>query len=145
MLRVVLDTNVLVSAYLVAQGAPAQLRQAFRQGVFALVVTDAVLAEYRRVLNYERIARRHGLSPAEVDREVDELRQIALVIEEWAAVDAVTADPDDNVFLACVLAGQAPFLVSGDPHLLRLGSYRGVRILTPAAFLLLLRAEGWLS
>jgi uncharacterized protein len=145
MLRVVLDTNVLVSAYLVAQGAPAQLLQAFRQGVFALVVTDAVLAEYRRVLNYERIARRHGLSPAEVDREIGELRQIALVIHVWAAVDVVTADPDDNVFLACTLAGQAPFLVSGDPHLLRLGSYRGVRILTPAAFLLLLRAEGWLS
>jgi putative PIN family toxin of toxin-antitoxin system len=145
MLRVVLDTNVLVSAYLVAQGAPAQLRQAFRQGVFALVVTDAVLAEYRRVLNYERIARRHGLSPAEVDREIGELRQIALGIQVWAAVDVVTADPEDNVFLACALAGQAPFLVSGDPHLLRLGSYRGVRILTPAAFLLLLRAEGWLS
>ena len=109
------------------------------------MVTDAVLAEYRRVLNYDRIARRHGLTPEEVDRELEELRQFALVIEEWVEVDVVTEDPDDNVLLACAMAGQASFLVSGDPHLLRLGSYQGVRVLTPAACLLLLREEGRLT
>src|SRR5579862_1234731 len=88
MLRVLLDTNVLVSAFLVPLGAPARLRQAFRQGVFALVVTDAVLAEYRRVLNYERIARRHGLSPEEVDRELEALRQVAVIIEGCCATRA---------------------------------------------------------
>lgn len=109
------------------------------------MVTDAVLAEYRRVLTYDRIARRHGLTPEEVDRELDELRRFAVFLEDWAAVEVVTEDPDDNAILACALAGQAPFLVSGDPHLLRLGSYQGVRVLTPAAFLLLLREEGRLT
>ncbi len=53
-------------------------------------------------------------------------------------IPIICADPDDDKFLACAVAGEADVIVSGDSHLLTLGSHAGIPILTPAAFLALL-------
>jgi predicted nucleic acid-binding protein len=57
------------------------------------------------------------------------------LIRPDADIDAVARDPDDNMFLECTVDGEAQYLVSGDDHLRDLGSFRDVRILSPAAFL----------
>jgi putative PIN family toxin of toxin-antitoxin system len=123
--RVVLDTNVYVSAYGFG-GAPARLLRVAIIGDFALVASPALLAEVARVL----------ADKLEFDRErVDEVvRQIARIAElvRPSARLAVLADEPDNRVLECAVVGEADTVVSGDRHLLELGEHAGIRIITVA-------------
>jgi putative PIN family toxin of toxin-antitoxin system len=109
---------------------------------FDLVVSPALLTEYERVLNYERLRRRHGLSPEQVAREIAGLRDAAILVVPTEVPAVIADDPDDDHVLACAVAGEADYIVSGDRHLLSLGEYRGIRILSLAAFLALLETNG---
>jgi putative PIN family toxin of toxin-antitoxin system len=139
--RVVLDTNIIVSAFLVALGTPARIVAAWRRGVFELVVSPALLAEYEEVLNYDRLRRRHRMTPEQIALEVQDIESLAIVVEPDAVPSVIEADPDDDEVLACALAGEAEYIVSGDPHLLDLREYQGIRILSPAAFASFLDAQ----
>ncbi|HEX8228447.1 MAG TPA: putative toxin-antitoxin system toxin component, PIN family, partial [Chloroflexia bacterium] len=59
----------------------------------------------------------------------------AIFVHPTVPIDAIASDPDDNKFLECAVAGGADYIVSGDKHLLSLGEYEGIRILSPADFL----------
>lgn len=136
-MRVVLDTNVLVSRFLSPSGPPAQVFDLWEKQTFQLVVSDPILQEYRRVLLYKDIAERHGLSDEEVGELIEAMKYLALVVNPKITITAIARDPSDNKFLECALAGEAEFIVSGDPHLLDLGRYEGIEIVSPAAFLAL--------
>ena len=138
-MRVVLDTNVLVSAFLAPTGPPAQIFQQWEDGAFDLIVSEALLAEYQRVLGYPHLASHHGLTPREINEAVEAIREFALVVEPREALNVITADPSDNRVLECALVGEAEYIVSGDArHLLPLQEFRGVVILSPTAFLTVL-------
>lgn len=62
-------------------------------------------------------------------------------VPDWPTLHVVADDPDDDKFLDCAVAAQAEIIVSGDEHLLSLGSFQGIQILTPAAFVVLLSQE----
>lgn len=140
-MRVVLDTNVIVSSFIYATGNPGHIRDAWHTGTFEVVVTEPILEEYRRVLNYPRTRRRHHLSPAEIDLALDDIREMAVNVPDWPTLHVVADDPDDDKFLECAVAAQAEIIVSGDEHLLSLGSFQGIQVLTPAAFVVLLSQE----
>lgn len=140
-MRVVLDTNIIVSSFLVALGAPARIIASWRAGLFDLVVSPVLLAEYEEVLGYDRIRRRHGMTPEQIAAEVADLQRFALLVEPQTVPTVIPEDPDDDHVLACAVAGQAHYIVSGDPHLLNLRAYQGIRILSPAAFVALLGEE----
>jgi putative PIN family toxin of toxin-antitoxin system len=140
-MRFVLDTNIIVSAFLVALGAPARIVAAWRAGDFEVVVSRVLLAEYEEVRNYERIRRRHHMTPQQITAEVQDIERFAILVEPEAVPAVIAADPDDDQVLACAAAGQADYIVSGDPHLLNLREYRGIRILSPAALAALLKTE----
>lgn len=140
-MRVTLDTNIIVSAFLVSLGAPARIVAAWRVGRFELIVSLALLVEYEHSLNYPRVQRRHGLTPEQVAAEVAAFAEFGTVVEPDSVPAVIAADPDDDHVLACALAGQADYIVSGDPHLLSVRSYHGIRILSPAAFSALLEQE----
>jgi uncharacterized protein len=133
--RIVVDTNVLVSGFM--GGNPRRVLREWAKGGFALCVSPAVLAEYERVL-----ARFDHLS-AEADELLDLISEgeNVLRVSPSEAVHAVSADPDDDRFLECAVAAQADAIVSGDRHLLSLLAFRGIPILSPAAFLESLPAE----
>jgi putative PIN family toxin of toxin-antitoxin system len=137
-LRVVFDTNLLVSRYLSPRGTPARLFALWESGAFIPLVSAAILAEYGRVLRYPRLRGRHHLSDEEIDSLIHDIGQQAILVEPRQIVDAVPADESDNRFLECAIAGGADYIVSGDNHLLALGSYEGVRIVRAADFLLAL-------
>lgn len=134
MIRAVLDTNVLVSATLVSEGHPARIVDLWEKRRFILLLSPPLLEELQEVLRYSRIRRRHGWSEEEIDAYVNRLTEVAILTPGQMAVSAVPQDPDDDVLIACALEGKADYLVTGDQHLLGLGSYEGIQIVTPASF-----------
>lgn len=139
-MRVVLDTNVLVSALVAANSAPAQILARCQRGELELVVSPDSLAELRRVLHYPRIRSRLRYSDDQIEAFVAYLEQTAAILSPALTVQAVPDDADDDLFVALALEAEAPYLISGDKHLLSVGRYQGVTILKPAAFLQLWQA-----
>lgn len=138
-MKVVVDTNVLVSRFLSPRGPPAQVFDLWEDQAFGLVVSPSILEEYRRVLLCEDVANRHGMSEEEVINIIQTLERFSLVVEPKRPLAVITRDPSDNKFLECALEGEAEFVVSGDPHLLDLGRYQDIEIISPAAFLALFK------
>jgi uncharacterized protein len=134
-MRIVLDTNVLISALISAGKTSAQILARCRAGELELLISPDSIAELRRVLTYPRIRKRLRYRDEQIEAFVTFLEQEAVVLTPPAPVRAVPDDADDDIFVALALAGEAPYIVSGDDHLLRLGQVEGVVILKPAAFL----------
>jgi putative PIN family toxin of toxin-antitoxin system len=136
MLRVVLDTNQFVSSVLVRQGLPAQVLDAWRRREFLLITSPPIIAEIRSTLSYPRIRRKYPLTDDDVKRLATLLEQDALVVPGMIdATGAVPADPTDDMVLTCAVEGQADLIVSGDRHLLDLGEYQDIPIVTARQFL----------
>jgi putative PIN family toxin of toxin-antitoxin system len=134
-MRVVLDTNVLISAFVSSKGAPAQIFDLWRAGKLEIVTAQAAIDEIKRVLTYPRIRGRLRYSDEQVQQFLALLKAYAVFLEDLSVAAVVAADPDDDKFLALAIASQAQYVVSGDGHLLDVGVYQGVTIVTPAAFL----------
>lgn len=141
MIRVVVDANVFVSALLNPRGAPAQVFDAWRTEQFQLVVSGAILEEIGRVLRYPRIARYHRWSEERLRLFLDDLSHLAMYTPGEITLAVIQDDPPDNRYLECAVEGEAAYIVSGDRLLLDLREYQGVRILSPRAFLEVLRSE----
>lgn len=135
-MRVILDTNVLVSALLVKGSAPARIVDAWIEGRFLLVTSDAQLEEFRRVTRYPRV--RPYVEPAEAGSLVNGLRRFAEVCSTLPDVDA-SADPADNFLLAMAQTVAAEYLVTSDKRgLLALNRFGVTRIVSAARFIQIL-------
>lgn len=136
MLKVVLDTNIFVSSLLVQAGLPAQVLDTWRERQYLLIASPAIIAEIRATLNYPRIRRKYAITDEDVEQLVTLLERDALVVPGDADVaGAIPDDPADEIVLACAVDAQADVIVSGDRHLLELGSHRSIPILTARQFL----------
>ncbi len=129
-MKVVVDTNVVISGVFFG-GNPGRVLEAWRDGDVDLVVSPEVLQEYRRV--GERLEEKFpGVSLAPF---------LALVVANATIVESdplpspVSRDPNDDPFIACALAGGCDAIISGDRHLLELGGYEGIEMLTPRQLL----------
>lgn len=136
-MRLVIDTNILISALLVGTSLPAHLITLWREGRFDLLTSAEQLDELMRVTRYPKI--RERLAPALAGRLINELREVAVVVKNLPTV-TVCADLYDNYLLAMAAAGAADFLVTGDKRdLLGLKLHQGIRIVTVRDFLILNR------
>lgn len=136
--HVVLDTNVLISGTFWT-GASFEILRLVQDETFTLIVSAALIDEYEEVIQRDELLRKPAYS-AERVRMVKTLLRLGLFVEPTEQVHAVKADPDDDRFLEAAVAGNAAFVISQDRDLLALQRFRGIRILTPDAFLLLVRA-----
>lgn len=129
--RVVLDTNVLVSA-LLFPGAARELVERWQRGSMRLLASAAMMRELARVLAYQKFR----LSEDEISELLhDEVLPFVTPVAVREVPAVIAEEPADDEFLACALAGHADAVVSGDKHLLRIARYEGVPILTVRAFL----------
>lgn len=128
-LRAVLDTNILFSAYRFPPGSLAGIRQALEGGRFVLVFSPAIANELGEIL------RRFQWSDKDTAGLIRLLARKAVLVQPKEVPNAVANDPDDNHIVACAIEGHADLIVSGDRHLLTLGSYAGIPIIRPMDFL----------
>jgi putative PIN family toxin of toxin-antitoxin system len=136
-LRLVVDTNVLVSALLSGSSLPGHLLALWREGRFDLVTGLSQLDEVARVLRYPRI--RVHLAAGVAGRLMNDLRNKSLVVSRAVRVD-LSPDPDDNEILGIAVAGRADVLVTGDRRdLLSLRRVEATRILAVREFLAAMR------
>ncbi len=129
-MRVVLDTNVVVSALLWG-GIHELLIWAADEDRLELFTSEALVAELAGILERSKFATKLselGSSPGEV---VARYREIADIVEALAIEATQLRDPNDAAVLACALAARADAIVSGDRDLHALGSYEGIVILSP--------------
>ena len=138
-MRLVLDTNVLLTAMMSPSSKSAQILSLWRDRRIAVLTAAEQIEEVARVTRYPKIRAR--LLPALAGRLVNRLRDVAIVVEKLPALD-LSPDPDDNYLLALAEVGQAQFLVTGDKHLLRLKRHKSTRIVTPEALIELLKGQG---
>ena len=130
-MRVVLDTNVFVSALLFT-GTVSEIVPLWQNGTITVLLSREILEEYLRVFSYPKFQ----LSEAEIKSLIEEeLLPFVTVIKPKRRLRVVERDPSDNKFLECALAGKAQVIISGDKDLLSIGHYQRVRIQTPAQFL----------
>ncbi|HET9555101.1 MAG TPA: putative toxin-antitoxin system toxin component, PIN family [Anaeromyxobacteraceae bacterium] len=141
MIRAVLDANVVVAAMLAPHGVPARVVAAANVG-YELVWSPAIVAECLRVISYPKLRTRFRVGDPRAF--IAHLARVAVLVEsELPVLGAVRGDPADDVHLATALVGAARRLVTGDRrHLVSLGHYAGVRIVTPAEFLRELEGPG---
>ena len=134
--RLVLDANVVVSSRIRESGPPGKLLAACMSEAWVnLLASEAILDEYRRALTYSKVMRCTRQTHADIDRFVGAISLTAQIVDGPLPDVRGCEDPDDIVYLQVALAGQAAFVVSGDKHLLAMGIYEGVRIVTPAQML----------
>lgn len=136
--RIVIDTNVLVSAVLNPHGKPAAILDAVIDGDLSLIFSAAMLEKARRVFSYpkiQKILKQNKISLKEVKNYIDRLNKTAIIVPGQTKLDVIKDDPDDNIVLACALEGKAHYIVSGDQHLISLETYKTIEIVSPAVFL----------
>jgi hypothetical protein len=134
--RVVLDTNVLISALLSAHGSPALVLDAWRDGRFELVTGQEQIVELKRAAGYEKL--RRYIPRAALGRLVTALRNAEILLVRLPRVGA-SPDPGDDYLLAMAISTDADFLVTGDNPLLALKRICTTRIVAPGRFAKLLR------
>jgi len=129
-LKVVLDTNVLISAFIFPGGAPEGVYRLAIEGRVRLIVSRPLLAELGRVL-----AEKFGWSGRRSEEAVAQLIRIGELVHPKEPLRVVVADPSDDRVLEAAAAGGAEVIVTGDRHLLRMRSWEGIEILAPSRFL----------
>jgi len=135
--RLIIDTNILISSLLASSSLPAHLIVLWREGRFDLLTSVDQLDELMRVTRYPKI--RERLSPALAGRLINEVRDLALLVTNLPVV-SVCSDPHDNYLLAMASAGAADFLLTGDKRdLLGLKLFEGTKLITVRDFLVMHR------
>jgi len=129
--RVVLDSNVLISALLFS-GITSKLVPLWQRGTITILLSREILEEYLQVLAYPEFQ----LSEGEIKELIEEeLLAFVQIIKPGMRVHVIKQIPSDNKFLECGVAGRAGSVISGDKLLLAIRHYRQVRIQTPSQFL----------
>lgn len=109
MIRVVLDSNIVLSALLTSGGVPEAVLSLAVNRVVQLCVSEPILAEYREVLNRPKLR----ISPQKVDIALSRIREVSLIVQPSTSV-RVCSDPDDDIFLECAQAAGANYVVTGN-------------------------------
>lgn len=129
-MRVVLDTNVIVSALIFPGGAPEAVYRLGIEGQLQLITSRPLLVELGRVLTTK-----FGWQRDRAEEAVGQFARLSDLVAPKEAVKEVADDPSDDRVLEAAAAGEADVIVSGDRHLLRLGTWRSIPIERPAEFL----------
>ena len=131
MKKVVLDTNISISAFF-WNGIPRKVYELAKNKRITLLYSKNIEQELLRVLAYEKF----GLSVHEILPIANDYRKTGLFVTVVSKLAVIKEDPTDNIFINCAVDGNAKYIISGDPHLLRLKKYNEIEIVKAKEFLI---------
>jgi putative PIN family toxin of toxin-antitoxin system len=131
MLKLVIDTNVVISALLKQESNPALIMSLILRGICTLCLTEKIFVEYEEVSGRGKFKK---LDQTSVREFLSALRKRASWVVPEVPVDGITKDPDDNVFLECALESKADFLITGNIHHFPGKKFHHTSIVTPNEF-----------
>jgi putative PIN family toxin of toxin-antitoxin system len=129
-LRVVVDTNVLISALHFSGGTLSGIWKPLAEGRYRLILSPAIIAELA-----EKLRGKFGWDEGELQLTLRTLVRKADIVRPTEVTRAVPNDQDDDQIIACAVLGKADVIVSGDRHLLTLREHGGIQIVRPMDFL----------
>ena len=132
-LKVVFDTNVLISAWF-WEGNESRLIKCVEEGIIDGYSSAQLFEELRRTLRYPRFS----LSEEEVETICDYYLLVLKIVRPRQTINVMVEDPEDSRVLECAIEAKADYIVSGDHHLLKLGRFRGIEIVGAAELLKIL-------
>jgi putative PIN family toxin of toxin-antitoxin system len=135
MLKVVIDTNVFISAFYLPESKPAGVVLLARRKTILNLISPQIIKEVERIIKKKLLWDNAKTQSA--------VRRIKTFSEEVHPQErlAIIADDPDNRILECAVAGHADFIISGDKHLLDLETYQGIKMVTPGKFLEIIEGE----
>ena len=140
-MRVVLDANIYISSLISSKGNPASIINKWLSGEFEVLISQPIVEEILRVTDYERLQKKYKKIRENRLEFVELISEQGIWIEPTETLTIVTLDESDNRYLECAIAGSASYIVTGDEHLLEIGSHQGIDVITPAAFVTLLSVD----
>lgn len=133
-MRIVADTNVLISATF-WKGDSFKIIEKVEAKEIELILSEAILEEYSKVLDYEEIQQKVKKNNLDTKFVLEEFISMAIIVEPKKKFDVVKTDPDDNKFFDVAVEGKADYIISQDRHLLDIKEFKGIKILHPEQFL----------
>lgn len=138
--KAVLDSTVLVSAFLSKTGISRELLRKAKTGGFTICLSEEILAETERVLlEYTRIRKRYPYADEAAAKYIQLLRIVCQVITELPKIKAVARDPNDDMIIACGIKAKARYIVTRDKDMLELKEYERISIVSPEVFIVVVR------
>jgi putative PIN family toxin of toxin-antitoxin system len=135
-MKIILDTNVLVSAFISREGQSATLLGiVLTFPEIQLVLSEPILAEFKGVLSRPEVRERFRYSTRDIEQFVDALRGASKMVVPTSDFKVVGEDPKDDIVIDTAYDGKVDYIVSGDSHLQRLRRFRGIRIVKPRGML----------
>jgi putative PIN family toxin of toxin-antitoxin system len=131
-MRVVLDTSVLVSFLLTRGRVISAIIEQWETGRLKVIISPKIMAELRHVVEDERLASR--LRPGALEVLLRALTENAEMVAGELELLGVTEDSDDDMVVACAVEGNAAYIITRDQHLLRMGTYRDIVVVSPEEF-----------
>jgi putative PIN family toxin of toxin-antitoxin system len=130
--KVILDTNVIISAFLKAESNPALILALSLEGSLTVCLSETIWQEYRGVLRRKKF---QGLDQGSIETLLSVLKEQASWVSPHIPVTILSRDPADNKFLECALESQADYLITGNTKHFPLKKFHGTGIITPRDFI----------
>ena len=138
--RVVIDTNVIISAF-ISGGKSLKILDYWKNGDITLVVSNTILQEYRDILSSEKIRNKYKISLFNIDLFIKDIVSISYFVDDHMLLDRpliLSRDCKDDIFISCALISNCKYLISGDKDVLTLKNNTllgKLKIVTPSEFI----------
>ena len=138
-MRVVFDTNVIITSLMTRQSHAATLIQLWEDGQIELLISQASFGELQRVVKYPKVRSRIAKPDEEIEKFITLIKDNCIFQEPAIKINLIAEDPTDNKYIELAVAGDAKYIVTGDQFILKYEQYQGIHFVTPAEFLSLIR------
>jgi len=139
-MKITLDTNILVSAFISKQGQPAAILELILTfPEIELILSEQILAEFKEVMSRQEVKKRFEYTSKDIDQFVDALRDASTITKPSSNFNVVKDDPKDDIIINTAYDGKADYIVSGDTHLQSLKRFRTILIVKPRSMLSIIK------
>ena len=138
MLKIVIDTNVFVSATITEKGKPAQILKVWREKKLEVIISPEILKEIGQVIFRHKIKKISFWTEKERYQFIEDLARICILTPGSLQLKQAVKHTQDHKFLVAAIEGKADYIVSGDRHLGDLGADKGIKIVSASEFLQIL-------